>query len=248
MTNGLLDRTTHGGWCMLPGPVTAEVMGRSGFDWVCIDTQHGLIGSDSVPSMVQALALAGTPAVVRVPWNQPGDIMKALDAGAAGVIVPMVQTAQEAEQAVRACRYPPLGERSYGPIGAALRDDGFTTAKANDGVICAVQIETGSTLDELDAILSVPGIDLAYVGPADLGLSLGVAPTVDAVEPVHVGAIERIALACREHGVPAGIHCSGPEGALRWQELGFRFLTVATDIRLLQVGAQRAVDGVKRAG
>ena len=249
MRRELLDsgRVSHGGWCSLPGPVTAEVMGRAGFDWVCVDTQHGLVGYDSVPPMVQALALTGTPALVRVPWNQPADIMKALDAGAAGVIVPMVQTAREAEQAVRACRYPPLGERSYGPIGPGLRVAEFTTDGANDDVLCAVQVETKPTLDELDGILSVPGVDVAYVGPADLGLSLGVAPTLDAAEPEHVAAIERVARACEEHGVLAGIHCSGPEGALRWQELGFRFLTVATDMRLLQVGAARAVDGVSRA-
>lgn len=236
-------RTTHGGWCCLPGPITAEVMGRAGFDWVCVDTQHGLIGYDVLPSMLQALALTGTPALVRVPWNQPAEIMRALDAGASGVIVPMVQSAREAEQAVRACRYPPQGERSFRPMAPLMRDRGFSTTKANDEVLCAVQIETRSTLDELDEILSVPGVDVAYVGPADLGISLGVAPTLDVVEPGHLAAVERVLSACQEHDVIPGIHCADPRGARRWRDMGFRLLAVATDVRLLELSAAEAVTG-----
>ena len=111
---------TIGGWCSIPSPFSAEMMGRSGFDWVCIDTQHGVIGYDQMMPMLQALSITATPAFVRVPWNQPDHIMKALDAGAQGVIVPMVSTEEDAKAAVAAAKYPPVGMRSWGPIRAAL--------------------------------------------------------------------------------------------------------------------------------
>src|SRR5439155_16169946 len=113
-------RPAVGGWCVIPGAFTAEVVARSGVEWICIDAQHGLVGYGEMLSMLQAVTATGVPALVRVPWNDPGWIMKALDAGAAGVIVPMVNTPEEAEAAAGACRYPPDGYRSWGPTRASL--------------------------------------------------------------------------------------------------------------------------------
>jgi 4-hydroxy-2-oxoheptanedioate aldolase len=227
-----------GGWCVMPGPFSAELMGRSGFDWVCIDTQHGLIGYDQMATMLQALAITGTPAFVRVRWNEPGEIMKALDAGAQGVIVPMVNSAEEALQAVRASRYPPEGYRSWGPVRAALGVPDYTPASANHQTVVAIMIETPEGVAHADEILAVPGIDAVYVGPADLAVGLGLTPPARAPEHVHL--VEAVAAACRRHGIVAGIHCGSVDDARHWFERGFRMLNVGSDAALLQ-GATRSV-------
>src|SRR5690606_6731552 len=135
-------RPAIGGWCSIPSPVTAEIVGRSGFDWVCIDTQHGLIGYDQMVPMLQALSATGTPVLVRVPWNRPEHVMKALDAGAHGIIVPMVNTADEAARAVEAAKYPPGGTRSWGPLRAAMAAPSYSAPEANRRTFVAVMIET----------------------------------------------------------------------------------------------------------
>src|SRR2546423_2659269 len=153
---------TVGGWCVIPSAFSAELMGRCGFDWVCVDTRHGLVGYDQLAVMLQALSITGTPAFVRVPWNSPGDIMKALDAGAQGVIVPMVNSAEEARAAVGACRYPPDGYRSWGPIRAALGVDGYTPATANRRVVVAGVIETVAGVAPPHQIVPVPRAGAAF--------------------------------------------------------------------------------------
>src|SRR2546430_13039058 len=177
----LWDRgqVTVGGWCVMPSAFSAELMARCGFDWLCIDTQHGLIGYDQMTVMLQALAITGTPPFVRVPWNQPDHIMKALDAGAQGVFVPMVNSAEEAQAAVRACRYPPDGYRSWGPIRASLGAPDYSPQLANRSVICAVMVETVAALDQLAEIVSVPGVDAVFIGPSDSALSMGFGPRTD---------------------------------------------------------------------
>jgi 4-hydroxy-2-oxoheptanedioate aldolase len=232
---------TIGAWCAIPSAFSAELVGRSGFDWVCIDTQHGLIGYDQMALMLQALAISGTPAFVRVPWNQPGDIMKALDAGAQGVIVPMVNSAAEARQAVGACRYPPEGFRSWGPLRAALGVDGYSAESANRRVVVAVMIETAAGLAAADETLSVPGIDAVYVGPSDLAVTNRLAPSADPSDPEHVRLIETALEACVRHGVVAGLHCGSVETARHWRERGFRMLNVASDAIFLRRGAESVV-------
>src|SRR5437763_12302696 len=135
-----------GGWCTIPSPWAAEVMARAGFDYVTVDMQHGLIGYSDMVTMVQAIHAAATTAIVRVPWNQPDHIMRALDAGAQGVIVPMVNSAEEARAAVGACRYPPDGYRSWGPIRASLGVPDYTAGTANRSVVVAIMIETAAGL------------------------------------------------------------------------------------------------------
>jgi 4-hydroxy-2-oxoheptanedioate aldolase len=234
---------TIGGWCSIPSPFSAELMGRCGFDWVCIDTQHGLVGYDQMVPMLQALSITATPAFVRVPWNQPDHIMKALDAGAQGVIVPMVSTVEDAEAAVAAAKYPPVGMRSWGPIRAAFDVPDYSPETANRRTIVAVMIETPGGVENLDGILAVPGVDAVYVGPSDLALGHGMTPTLSPTDPEHVKLIETIVDRCREHGVVAGIHCDSVETVRRWHARGYGMFTVGSDAALMRGAATAVVAG-----
>ena len=232
---------TIGGWCSIPSPFSAELMGRSGFDWVCIDTQHGVIGYDQMVPMLEALSITATPAFVRVPWNQPDHIMKALDAGAQGVIVPMVDNEEDARAAVRAAKYPPVGTRSWGPIRAALDVPGYSPESANRRTIVAVMIETPGGVENLDAILSVPGVDAVYVGPSDLALGHGMTPTLNVSDPEHEKLIDTIIEACRKHGKVAGIHCDSAETVRRWHARGYGMFTVGSDAALMRSAATAVI-------
>ena len=224
-----------GGWCVNPGSFTAEVMARAGFDWVCIDLQHGLIGYDQMLPMLQAVALAGVPSMVRVPWNEPVSIMKALDAGAGGVIVPMVNSVAEAVAAVGACRYPPDGVRSWGPTRASLGVPDFSPELANRSVVCAVMVETVPALERLGEIIAVPGVDAVYIGPSDFAISMGFAPRSDEAE--HRRRLEAVPEVCREHGVVAGIACGSLELLERWRKSGYTMLAAPSDMVLLRQAA-----------
>lgn len=239
------ERVIVGGWCVIPSAFSAELMGRCGFDWVCIDAQHGVVGYDQMALMLQALAISGTPAFVRVPWNQPAEIMKALDAGAQGVIVPMVNSAEEARRAVDAARYPPEGYRSWGPVRAALGVDGYSPPTANRRTVVAIMIETAGGIRAVDEILAVPGVDAVYVGPNDLALSHGLTPSATVERPEHAQLIEVILAACQRRGVTAGIHCGSVETARRWREAGFRMLNVNSDAVLMRQGAAAVIEGLR---
>jgi len=187
---------TIGGWLGIDSSFTAEIMAQVGFDWLCLDMQHGMLDYNDVKRMLPAISTTKTIPIVRVPWNEPYEIMKALDAGAYGVIVPLVNNRAEAEQAVAACRYPPEGIRSFGPARASLYAGPGYLTEANAHMACIVMIETKEALDNLDEILSTPGVDAAYIGPADLAFALGLTPTGDNDHPVHVAAVTRIYEAC----------------------------------------------------
>jgi 4-hydroxy-2-oxoheptanedioate aldolase len=219
---------TFGAWLTMPSPVSAEAAARIGFDYVCVDTQHGATDYQMAVYMIQAIILGGSRPVVRVPWNEPGVIGKMLDAGAIGVVIPMVNTAREAEEVVRACRYPPLGERSFGPVMAGMRTPDYAV-EANEMVALIPMIETAEALSNLDDILAVPGLDAVYVGPADLSLSLGLLPGNNDGSPEFDDALDRIVAACRDAGVVPGIHASGVLASRRVQR-GFAMVTVANDL------------------
>lgn len=239
---------TYGGWLGIPSPVSAELVGRAGFDWVCIDSQHGLVGYDQMVPMLQALAITKTPAFVRVPWNQPDHIMKALDAGAEGVIVPMVGTVEEAERAVDSVKYPPAGHRSWGPVRASLDVPDYSAEVANRRTVVAVMIETPDGVENLDRILEVPGVDAAYVGPADIGLSHGHQPTLDMpVGSEHEQLILRVLDGCRRHEIIPGIHTAGGANTRRYAEAGFRMLTIQSDGAFLRGAAQAALRDLRGA-
>jgi 4-hydroxy-2-oxoheptanedioate aldolase len=243
----LWDRggVTLGGWCGIPSAFSAELMGRCGFDWVCVDTQHGLIGYDQMAAMLQGLAITGTPALVRVPWNQPDHIMKALDAGAQGVVVPMVGTVEEARAAVTAARYPPQGCRSWGPIRASLGVDGYSPEVGNRRTVVAVMIETPDGVENLEGIVSVPGVDAVYIGPSDLALGHGMAPTLAVTDPEHERLVLAVLDGCRRQDVVAGIHCDGVEAVTRWRDAGFRMLTVGSDGTMLRKNATDALQRLR---
>ncbi|MEV0086748.1 aldolase/citrate lyase family protein [Saccharopolyspora sp. NPDC050642] len=242
-------RPTVGGWCSIPSPFAAELMGRCEYDWVCIDTQHGLVGYDQMVPMLQALAITGTPTFVRVPWNQPDQIMKALDAGAHGIIVPMVNNAEEARRAVEAAKYPPMGSRSWGPIRAAFELDDYTPEAGNRRTVLAAMIETPEGVRNADEILSTPGIDAAYIGPSDLALGHGMAPVLAVREAEHEQLVRSILDSCRRNGVLAGIHCDSAQTVQRWHDLGFDLASLSSDAVLLREAATAAVRQVTgRAG
>jgi len=226
-----------GGWCMMPGGVGAELMGSCGFDYVGIDTQHGLLGQEHVVEMVQALSLSGTPTLVRVPSVDADAIMKSLDAGAVGVVVPMVDSARQAVDAVAACRYWPDGQRSYGPLRTAWGPEGYDRLKANRDVICVVMVETVVAVQQLDSILEVPGVDAVYVGPSDLAISAGLQPTLQVDDPRHEKLIMQVLEGCQKRGVVAGIHCADAETAVRWRARGFQMLTLCNDAEMLRGAA-----------
>ncbi|MDQ6691287.1 MAG: aldolase/citrate lyase family protein [Candidatus Dormibacteraeota bacterium] len=241
-------RVTYGGWCTMPGAVSAEIVGGSGYDWVCVDTQHGLIGYDAMVPMLQALTAAGAATFVRVAWNEPSAIMKALDAGAEGVIIPMVNTVDEARAAVAACRYVPHGTRSWGPIRPRLLNPDYSIESAQD-IICAVMCETVEGLANLDGMLEVPGVDAVFVGPNDLAVSMGVKNSGYAGENAeHHRAMETIVRKCTERGVVAGIMCGTPETAEHWRQAGFRMLAIESDARMLARAAQADVRRCRELG
>lgn len=220
------------GWCAIPSPVTAEIMGRQGFDLVTVDLQHGLIDYQMALTMLQVLQGLPAPVMVRVPWNEPGVIAKALDAGFAGLVCPMINTVEDARHLVQATRYAPLGSRSFGPTRANMVYGAGYAKSANLAVLVFAMIETRQALGNLDAILAVEGIDGVYVGPSDLGLSLGYEPTLDPTAPEVLDAIATIATRTKAVGRLAGVHAGSPEMIRRMFAQGYDFASLLTDARL----------------
>ncbi len=229
------DEVALGAWSSIPGAFSAEIMSRSGFDYVCVDAQHGVIDYAAAADMIQAIEVGGSCPLVRVPWNEPSFIGKVLDAGALGVIVPMVNSAEEAAAAASAVRYPPLGARSWGPTRAKLAHD-YTPAGANEALLCIAMVETAEALDNVDAIASTPGIDGLYVGPSDLSISLGLAPGNNDDDETFAAAIAAISTAAANAGVFAGIHSNVDVAPLRLEQ-GYRFVTVSSDAVALRAAA-----------
>jgi len=220
---------TIGGWLSSDSAYIAEVMGHMGFDWLVIDQQHGASDSSQMISMLQGISQSETVPFVRVRWNDPAQIMRALDAGAMGIIVPLVNNREEAERAVWACRYPPEGGRSSGPFRAAMYGGANYGAEANDNIAVVVMIETAEALENLDEILSTPGVDAAYIGPSDLAYAIGLEPRGDNDDPKHVETVHRIFDACQRHGVAAGAHTGSLEFTKRWLDHGFQMVMLGAD-------------------
>ena len=236
-----------GGWCSTASPFAAEILGETGYDYVCIDTQHGLIHYDAMWPMLQAVRGTGATPIVRVPVNRTEWLGKALDAGAEAVIVPMVNTREEAELAAAGCRYAPVGVRSYGPTRAAglLGSDPETV---NGQVMCLVMIETVTALENVEAICSTPGVDGVYIGPADLAISLGVPLAEMGVAPAHVDAIARIKAVCLARGRFIGIHTGGGSQARAYAEQGFQMCTVGTDASIFRATVRDHLEAARATG
>ena len=236
------------GWCAIPSAFSAEVMAHQGFDSLTVDMQHGVVDYQVAVTMLQAISTTATIPLARVPWNDPARLMKILDAGVYGVICPMISTRAQAEALVQACRYPPRGYRSWGPVRASLYAGPDYGDHANQDIVVMPMIETKEALENLDGILSVPGVDAIYVGPSDLSLALGCKPRLDQTDPPVVEAQQRIVDACKRHGVVAGIHCNTPEYALTMIGAGYRFVTLASDGRMLAAKAAADIAAVRKSG
>ena len=233
------------GWLQLPHGFAAEVMAAQGWDSLTVDMQHGPVGYDNALTMLQALSSSDVTPIARVPWNEPGIIMKMLDAGCYGIICPMINSPEEAERFVGACRYPPNGYRSFGPTRVTFYAGTDYGQHANDTVIALAMIETRQAIENLDAILDTPGLDGVYVGPADLSQSLGYDERVDLKHPDLVAILDRIGDGCRRRNLIAGIHCAATEYARQIIDKGYQFVTILSDSRLLAVAAKQAVNEVK---
>lgn len=231
-------------WLGAGDPRTAEMLGTLAFDYVNVDLQHGVGDYDSMYAIFQALRTSAAMPFARVPWNEPGIIGRVLDAGAMGVIIPMVNSVDEAAAAVAACRYPPHGKRSYGPLRAAVAHGPNYFDEANAEIAVIPMIETVEALEAIDDILEIEGIDAVYVGPADLSLSLGFAPGNHNDSPRFTEALERVVESCRSHGVIAGIHAQPDLVGLRRSQ-GFQMITAVSDTGALLDGAARALAQAK---
>lgn len=234
-------KTIINGWLHIPSPLTAEAMAHAGFDTLTLDLQHGPYSFEAVLPMLQAMN--GTPIapLARVPWNEPGMIMKLLDAGCYGLICPMINTPEQCDAFVKACRYPPLGYRSFGPTRVRLHAGNDYAKVANSEILTLAMIETAEALENLEAIMSVPGLDGVYVGPADLSQSLGGAPGADWQDGPVLKALETVLELARKHDIVAGVHTMSVGYARRMSEWGYRFVTVQSDLTYLTTAAKAAV-------
>jgi 4-hydroxy-2-oxoheptanedioate aldolase len=235
------------GWLAIPNSFSAETMAHQGWDSLTIDLQHGVVDYQAMVTMLQAVSTTNTVPVVRVPWLEPGILMKTLDAGAYGVICPMVNTREDAQKLVAYTHYAPRGTRSFGPVRALLYGGADYPQHANDTIVTFAMIETAQALANLDDILSVPGLDAIYIGPSDLSLALGCTPTFDNLDPKAADAVEHILARAKAHGLVAGIHNGSTEAALKRIAMGFQFVTVSSDARLMAAGAQQVMATMRAA-
>jgi len=230
-----------GTWLSLPSPASAEYVSRLGFDWLVVDAEHSPVEIGTLAQMFMAMAASPIAPMVRVPWNRPERFKQVLDGGAWGVVVPMVNSRNEAERAVQATRYHPMGQRSVGGGRHALSFD--TTAAdyyrhANDEVLLVLQIEHVEGVEHADDILSVPGVDACFIGPNDLAASmgLGLGVSLESDHPRMVEAITHVQQICRRHGVAPGIHCSDAAAVNQRIDEGFQFCAMASELRYMLHG------------
>jgi 4-hydroxy-2-oxoheptanedioate aldolase len=233
------DEPAFGLWAGIANSFTAEAAARAGYEYVCVDLQHGLSNEATVVPMFQAIQAGGAVPLARLAWNEPWLIMRALDLGAAGVILPLIDSAADAARGVESCRYPPHGRRSFGPVRADITMGSTAPEDLGGDALCLAMIETRDGLDNLDEIAATPGLDGLYIGPSDLSLALGLRPGGIVDEPGEdrralSEAIDRIRKACAANGIIAGMHCAGGRAAQRYAESGFKLITVGTDAAMLR--------------
>ena len=234
------------GWLQIPSAFSAEVMANQGWDSCTIDMQHGVIDYSNALNMLQAISSTSTVPLARVNWNEPGQIMKILDAGCYGIICPMVSTRKEAENFVKACLYPPKGFRSFGPIRGLLYGGEDYAKHADDEILKLAMIETKESLEKLDEILETPNLDGIYIGPADLSLAIGEAPGFDKPENTKAfKEINRILEAAKKRNLLAGIHNGSEEYAQKMIKIGFNLVTIGSDQRFMSSGAKNAINKIK---
>ena len=243
------NKAAVNGWLAIGNPFTAEIMAEQGYDSITVDLQHGLLDYQSAVAMFQALRASGVTIWARVPWLEPGVIMKVLDAGVHGIICPMVNTAEQAARLVDYTRYPPQGNRSFGPVRANLTMGADYPQRANDEVMCLAMIETAEAVENLEAIVQTSGLNGVYIGPSDLTLSLTqgrIAAGFDREEEEIVSAITKIMRAAHQAQLRACLHCGTPAYAAKAVSWGFDMVTVSGDTRLLAAAAADSVQQTRQ--
>src|ERR671918_1006222 len=241
------NRCVTMGWLSVSNGFTAEVMARQGFDALVVDMQHGLTDLSDLWPMLQAISQTDTVPVVRVASNDQATIMKALDRGAYAIIVPLINTAEDAAKAVAACRYPPVGMRSSGPVRAVHYGGADYLAKADGEIVVMAMIETKEGLANLDAICATPGLDAVYIGPADLSFALGMDPRGDNPDPVHIATCDKIRDAAHKHGIKCVMHCASAAFAAGAVKRGFDMVMLTSDLASMVAGVRRQLDELKAA-
>ena len=235
------------GWLQIPSTVSAEVMAHQGWDSLTIDMQHGLVDYTNALPMLQTISTTDVTPLARVNWNEPGQIMKILDAGCYGIICPMVSNKKEAENFVKACMYPPNGYRSYGPIRGLVYGGPDYADEANNEILKFAMIETKESLENLDEIMKTPGLDGIYIGPADLSLAIGQKPSFDKPEgdPVYE-VIMKILEHAKKNEIIAGIQNGQPEYAEKMIKKGFQLVTIGSDQRYMTAASKSALSKLKK--
>tara|TARA_A100001011_G_scaffold218231_2_gene226159 strand:+ start:2068 stop:2841 length:774 start_codon:yes stop_codon:yes gene_type:complete len=242
------NKSVLNGWLMLESSLTAEIMSHQGYDSLTIDMQHGLIGYSDLLKILQSIKTSQVSSIVRVPWLDPGIIMKSLDAGANAIICPMINNRNEAEKFISSMRYPPMGMRSFGPTRQNILNSNYYET-ANSEVSAIAMIETQQAMENLDDIISTPGLDAVYIGPADLtlGLTQGkLKPGMDREEPEMIDAIKRILSTAKKHSVRACLHCVSSSYAIKAINWGFDLVTLNSDVRLLTSSASKSVEEFRK--
>ncbi|MDP6709154.1 MAG: aldolase/citrate lyase family protein [Alphaproteobacteria bacterium] len=237
--------TVVNGWLSIANSFSAEVMAAEDFDSVTVDLQHGMVDFQAAVSMLQAISSRPPTPLARAPWNDPSPIMKLLDAGAYGIICPMINNAEECERFVGACRYAPRGYRSFGPPRGLLWGGADYAQHANDTILTFAMIETRESLDNLDAIMSVEELDGIYIGPSDLAISLGHLPSGVPQAPDVIEAIDTILAAAKRNDVIPGIHCATGQMARDMFDKGFQLCTLSNDARMLGSMAQAEIKAAR---
>lgn len=240
------DEVTLGAWCNIGNSLTAEILAKGGFDWVLVDMQHGCMGYETAVDMIRAIDLAGITPLVRVPWNEPTMVGRMLDAGAMGIVAPMVQNVEETQMLVDACRYPPVGRRSLGPIRVIARDGMGYVPTANDRIAVIPMIETVEALACVEDIAAVPGVDALFVGPFDLSFSLGLRPGDNDGEPAFDSAMTRVNAAAKANGIATAVLSTAALAPRRVAQ-GFRMISVLSDNQALAAAAHASLSSARSA-
>ena len=234
-----------GTWLGLGSPLAAEWLAHQGFDWLNIEQEHGAIDATLTQSLLQAISTTDVIPLIRIPWKSPDYCKRALDAGAYGLFVPTVNTREEAELMVRAMKYPPAGFRGLGGTRRQLYGGSDYVQHANDEILVILMIETAEGVRNAEDILSVPGVDACFVGPNDLAMSLGLAPTLDPLFPEYEEAIGKILRACKNHGVAPGVHTPSAERCADRIEQGWQLNAINSDGGFMAQAAAATVKTVR---
>ena len=232
-------------WLSLPNSFVSEAFGKMGWDSITIDMQHGQNDYQSSIPMLQSLTNSSSVPMVRVPWSEPGIIMKMLDIGVMGIIAPMINNKEDCEKFVSYCYYPPIGQRSFGPMRAQLIHGSDYFQNANDNILSFAMIETKEAVSNLNEILSVKNLTGVYIGPADMSSSYGLQPKFDIKEDPIFSNIKLIAKKAKEYGKISGIHTGSTSYAKEMLKIGYNFVTILSDFRIMTDKAQKIVDEMK---